>query len=155
MTGMELFEDERVVSRADLAAWLRQLAAQLESDGRIFYGAAGAVAVPDRVNCELEIEQEKGGSELSVEIELSWAVSPKATGSAERVSAADDEEDEEEEEEEGEEEEEEEEEAEPEGAGEVTAVLGSDDAGEGVAAPEGAPAFEKVADAELRRDELA
>ena len=81
MTGMDIFEDERMVSRADLAAWLRQLAAQLESEGRIFYGAGGSVAVAEQVQCELEIESSKGGTELSVEIEFSWSV-PKAPTSA-------------------------------------------------------------------------
>ncbi|MDG4808206.1 hypothetical protein O7634_15745 [Micromonospora sp. WMMD1120] len=58
---------------SDLAAWLRQLANQLESDGRIFYGAAGAVTVADTLRCELEIERESE-TESSVEIELSWSV---------------------------------------------------------------------------------
>lgn len=59
------------MSRADLAAWLRQMANQLETTGQLFYGAAGTVAVADQVRCELEIEQE-GGDEFSVEIEFSW-----------------------------------------------------------------------------------
>ena len=68
---MTIYEDERTVSRADLAAWLRQLADGLESDGQIFYGAAGRLTVADQVHCELEIERESG-SEVSVEIEFSW-----------------------------------------------------------------------------------
>ncbi|WP_030487334.1 amphi-Trp domain-containing protein [Micromonospora chokoriensis] len=71
MPAMDIYEDSRTVSRADLAGWLRQLANQLESDGRIFYGAAGAVAVADKVKCELEIERENE-TEVSVEIEFSW-----------------------------------------------------------------------------------
>ncbi|WP_167524915.1 amphi-Trp domain-containing protein [Micromonospora taraxaci] len=70
---MDIYEDARTVSRSDLAAWLRQLASQLESDGRIFYGAAGSVSVADTVRCELEIEQESE-TEVSVEIEFSWTV---------------------------------------------------------------------------------
>ncbi|WP_347659889.1 amphi-Trp domain-containing protein [Micromonospora sp. B9E7] len=70
---MDIYEDARTVPRSDLAAWLRQLANQLESDGRIFYGAAGAVSVADTVRCELEIERESE-TELSVEIEFSWTV---------------------------------------------------------------------------------
>ncbi|WP_433316512.1 amphi-Trp domain-containing protein [Micromonospora sp. CA-269861] len=73
MAGMDIYEDARTVSRSDLAAWLRQLAHQLESDGRLFYGAAGAVSVADTVRCELEIEQESE-TEVSVEIEFSWTV---------------------------------------------------------------------------------
>lgn len=80
MAGMETYEDARVVSRAGLAAWLRQLASQLESGGQIFYGAGGAVTVADQVHCELEIERESG-SQISVEIEFSWA-DPEAADSA-------------------------------------------------------------------------
>lgn len=74
---MTIYEDTRTVPRADLAAWLRQIADQLEEHGRIFYGAAGAVEVPDRVECELEIERERDG-ELSVEIEFSWRTAEPA-----------------------------------------------------------------------------
>ncbi|QOC91391.1 amphi-Trp domain-containing protein [Micromonospora craniellae] len=74
---MDIYEDERTVSRADLAAWLRQVASQVEA-GQVFYGAAGAVAVADQVHCELEIEQE-GKDEYSIEIEFSW-VNPAAEG---------------------------------------------------------------------------
>ncbi|WP_433532959.1 amphi-Trp domain-containing protein [Micromonospora sp. CA-263727] len=73
---MDIYEDARTVSRADLAAWLRQVASQLET-GQIFYGAAGTIAVADQVYCELEIEQE-GKDEFSIEIEFSW-VNPKPT----------------------------------------------------------------------------
>ncbi|MEV0329324.1 amphi-Trp domain-containing protein [Micromonospora echinospora] len=73
---MDIYEDARTVSRADLAAWLRQLASQLETTGQVFYGAAGTIAVADQVRCELEIEQEDQ-DEFSIEIEFSW-VNPKA-----------------------------------------------------------------------------
>nr|MDT0656483.1 amphi-Trp domain-containing protein [Micromonospora sp. DSM 115978] len=80
MGGMDIFEDARTVSRTDLAAWLRQLANQLETTGQIFYGAAGTVTVADQVECELEIEAED--DEFSIEIEFSWA-KPKAVEAAE------------------------------------------------------------------------
>ncbi len=83
---MEIFEDTRVVSRADLAVWLRQLAGQLES-GQIFYRAAGTVTVADQVRCELEIERESG-SEISVEIEFTWS-SPEAAEPASTSGEAD------------------------------------------------------------------
>jgi amphi-Trp domain-containing protein len=86
---MEIFEDARTVSRADLAAWLRQMAGQLESDGKVRFGAAGVVTVGDEVHCELEIES--SGSEMSIEIEFSWK-GAAASGEA-KVSAADAEED--------------------------------------------------------------
>nr|PZM94948.1 MAG: hypothetical protein DIU77_13205 [Thermocrispum agreste] len=73
---MELFEDARMVTRAELAAWLRQVADQVDR-GQVFYGAAGMVTVADRVHCELEVERD--GSELSFEIEFSWpAAQPEA-----------------------------------------------------------------------------
>lgn len=86
MIGMEIYEDARTVSRADLAAWLRQLASQLESDAKLFYGAAGTVTVADQVHCELEIEREDG--EISVEIEFTWAA-PELAGSAAEPDKAD------------------------------------------------------------------
>ncbi len=87
---MDIYEDARTVSRADLAAWLRQVASQLET-GQLFYGAAGTIAVADQVHCELEIEQEDK-DEFSVEIEFSW-INPKATptetpAGAEKTTAA-------------------------------------------------------------------
>lgn len=82
MARMDIYEDARTVSRADLAGWLRQLANHLESDGRVYYGAAGAVAVADEVRCELEIERESE-TEISVEIEFSWTV-PTPVKAAER-----------------------------------------------------------------------
>lgn len=85
---MTIYEDSRTVSRADLAAWLRQLADQLEDEGKIFYGAAGTVEVPDRVDCELEIERESDG-ELSVEIEFSWRTAEPAGNGGEPEAAGD------------------------------------------------------------------
>ena len=70
MLAMEIFEDSRVISRHDLAAWLRAIADQLDSGGKVFFGAGGTVAVAENVHCELEIESE--GSETSIEIEVTW-----------------------------------------------------------------------------------
>ncbi|MFI7660976.1 amphi-Trp domain-containing protein [Micromonospora parva] len=85
---MDIYEDSRTVSRSDLAAWLRQLANQLESDGRLFYGAAGAVTVADTVRCELEIERESE-TEVSVEIEFSWTEPAHAAVADEQEPAKD------------------------------------------------------------------
>jgi amphi-Trp domain-containing protein len=101
MTGMDIFEDARMVSRADLAAWLRQMADQLESSGKIFYGAAGVVTVANQVHCEFEIEQEKDGTEFSVEIEFTWAAEVTAATDGSADSKDDDEEAEKEEAQEG------------------------------------------------------
>ncbi|MER7893829.1 amphi-Trp domain-containing protein [Micromonospora sp. NPDC094482] len=89
MAGMDIYEDARTVSRADLAAWLRQLANQLDSDGRVYYGAAGAVAVADKVRCELEIERESE-TEFSVEIEFSWTQPAPVKAADEEEKAAKD-----------------------------------------------------------------
>jgi amphi-Trp domain-containing protein len=83
---MDIFEDARTVSRTDLAAWLRQLANQLEDTGQIFYGAAGTVTVADQVQCELEIEAED--DEFSIEIEFSWT-KPKAVEATEAAVQSD------------------------------------------------------------------
>lgn len=90
MAGMDIYEDSRTVSRSDLAAWLRQLANQLESDGRLFYGAAGAVTVADTVRCELEIERESE-TEVSVEIEFSWTEPARVKVADEEEPSKDDE----------------------------------------------------------------
>ncbi|RAO45637.1 hypothetical protein GAR06_03151 [Micromonospora saelicesensis] len=90
MAGMDIYEDSRTVSRSDLAAWLRQLANQLESDGRLFYGAAGAVTVADTVRCELEIERENE-TEVSVEIEFSWTEPARVKVADEEQPSKDDE----------------------------------------------------------------
>ncbi|MEU5934701.1 amphi-Trp domain-containing protein [Micromonospora sp. NPDC047187] len=90
MADMDIYEDARTVSRSDLAAWLRQLANQLESDGRLFYGAAGAVTVADTVRCELEIERESE-TEVSVEIEFSWTEPARVTVADEEEPSKDDE----------------------------------------------------------------
>ncbi len=92
---MEIFEDSRTVSRADLAAWLRQMAGQLESDGKVLFGAAGSVAVSDEVHCEFEIES--SDDETSIEIEFTWT-GAAAAGNA-KASETDEEDDEEQEEE--------------------------------------------------------
>ncbi|MDG4762680.1 amphi-Trp domain-containing protein [Solwaraspora sp. WMMD406] len=78
---MDIYEDTRTVSRADLAAWLRQLASQLDDNGQVFYGAGGAISVADQVRCELEIEQEDT-DEFAIEIEFSWTNPKQAAGPA-------------------------------------------------------------------------
>ncbi|MFY1696663.1 amphi-Trp domain-containing protein [Solwaraspora sp. WMMA2101] len=83
---MDIYEDARTVSRADLAAWLRQLASQLDASGQVFYGAGGTISVADQVRCELEIEQE-GPDEFAIEIEFSW-VNPKPAESPKPAEAA-------------------------------------------------------------------
>jgi amphi-Trp domain-containing protein len=76
---MNIYEDERTVVRSDLAAWLRQLADQLDSEGQVYYGAGGRLTVADEVKCELEIEREND-SEMSLEIEFSWSSPEQGNG---------------------------------------------------------------------------
>ena len=81
---MKIYEDERTVARSDFAAWLRQLADQLDSDGQVFYGAGGRLTVADEVRCEVEVER-NGGADMSLEIEFTWT-SPEDGDGASRPS---------------------------------------------------------------------
>ena len=73
-----LFESESDQSRADVAAYLRQVADSIESDGPITL-SAGEESVsmdpPERVEFEVKAEREgptDGDGELSIEFELEW-----------------------------------------------------------------------------------
>ena len=74
MAEETIHKEERMTTRADVAAELRRLADELDSVGTISYGSAGRLAVPDQIEREFEIEREDRGSsvEYEVEIELKW-----------------------------------------------------------------------------------
>lgn len=74
MAEEKIHKEERLLSRADVAAELRRLADELEAGGTITYGTGGSLAVPEQLEREFEIEREdKGGKiEYEVEIELKW-----------------------------------------------------------------------------------
>jgi len=73
-----LFESESDQRRADVAAYLRQVADSIERDGPITL-SAGEESVsmdpPERVEFEVKAEREgpsDGDGELSIEFELEW-----------------------------------------------------------------------------------
>ncbi|MGV0632917.1 amphi-Trp domain-containing protein [Mycolicibacillus trivialis] len=74
MAEEKIHKEERLLSRADVAAELRRLADELEAGGTITYGTGGSLTVPEQLEREFEIEREdKGGKiEYEVEIELKW-----------------------------------------------------------------------------------
>lgn len=75
MMSKNLYKDEREVTRSEFVAELRQIAAELESSAQLNFGDGGQpqqVAVPDRFEREIEVEQAKDGARMKVEIELTW-----------------------------------------------------------------------------------
>lgn len=75
MAEVKIHKDERMMTRAEAAADLRRLADELEA-GTISYGAGGSLAVPDRLEREIEIEREDYGTttKYEVEVELQWSI---------------------------------------------------------------------------------
>lgn len=74
MAEVTIHKEERMTTRAEVAAELHRIANDLESDGIISYGTGGSLAVPDQLEREIEIEREDRGTtaEYEVEIELKW-----------------------------------------------------------------------------------
>lgn len=73
MAEEKIHKDERMMTRAEVAADLRRLADEVEA-GAISY-AGGSLAIPDRVEREIEIEREYDGATATyeVELELQWS----------------------------------------------------------------------------------
>jgi amphi-Trp domain-containing protein len=73
-----LFEFERSMSRADVAAYLRTVADKLDNDGALSFTSGNQshpVEVPDRLTFEVKVERESqssGATEIGVEFELEW-----------------------------------------------------------------------------------
>jgi amphi-Trp domain-containing protein len=73
-----LFEFERAMSRADVAAYLRTIADKLDADGALSFTTGDqshSVEVPDRLAFEVKVERESqssGAAEIGVEFELEW-----------------------------------------------------------------------------------
>ena len=83
-----LFETESTQSRAEIAAYLRQVADKLEADGQLTLTAGDrstTLAVVERPTFEVKVERETsssgGSAELSVEFELEWREDGAADGS--------------------------------------------------------------------------
>jgi amphi-Trp domain-containing protein len=73
-----LFETESMRSRSEVAAYLRDVADALESDGAVTLTAGEqsiSVTPPNRVEFEVKVEREgpaSGPGELGLELELEW-----------------------------------------------------------------------------------
>lgn len=78
MSDETLFEFEQTFSRSDVAAYLRDVADELDDDGTVQFEAGGhstSVKVPERLQFEVEVEQSRnkdGSSEMELEFELEW-----------------------------------------------------------------------------------
>lgn len=87
MSDETLFEFEQTFSRADVAAYLRDVANKLDEDGTVEFEAGGqstSVTVPERVQFEVEVEQARnkdGSSEMELEFELEWQETEDGTTS--------------------------------------------------------------------------
>ena len=88
MTYGELLEIERDQTPADVAAWLRAFADDLDGTGKLTVAGDGHSVTIERpaetLEFELELEREPGddGDEIELEIELEWAVPSVADGNA-------------------------------------------------------------------------
>lgn len=73
-----LFEDERLLDRAEIADYLRSVADKLDAGDPITFSAAESVTVtpPARPEFEVKVERETphggGPGELSIELEIEW-----------------------------------------------------------------------------------
>ncbi|OBJ81404.1 hypothetical protein A9W97_02495 [Mycobacterium gordonae] len=70
-----LYEDERELTRSELVAELRRIAADLESSAQFSFGDGEVleqVSVSDRLKREIEVERTKDGNRMKVEIEFAW-----------------------------------------------------------------------------------
>ena len=71
MSHQKIHEVHRTLTRPEVVAELRRVADELEARGQVSYGQAGAVAVPDQLDWELEIEESKHGV-MQLELEMKW-----------------------------------------------------------------------------------
>ncbi len=88
MGAETLFESESERSRHEIAAFLRELAAEFDTDGPVTFRDgeyALSVTPPERAAFEVEVEREDddGGSELEIELEIEW--DEERESSAERI----------------------------------------------------------------------
>ncbi|WP_122090482.1 HVO_2922 family protein [Halalkalicoccus subterraneus] len=88
-----LFEFESDRSREEIAAYLRALAAEFDTDGPVTFRDgeyALAVTPPASAAFDVEVEREDGdgGSELEIELEIEWSENGTES-SAERVESLD------------------------------------------------------------------
>jgi len=78
MSEATQFEFEQVMSRTDVAAYLRRVADTLEADGTLSFSSgqqSTTVTVPPSLEFEVSVEREAEGRQtpkVSVEFELEW-----------------------------------------------------------------------------------
>jgi amphi-Trp domain-containing protein len=78
MPAETLFEFEQTFARADVAAYLREIADTLDGDGTLEFTAGGqttTVSVPDRLQFDVDVERSPktdGSTEMEIEFELEW-----------------------------------------------------------------------------------
>ncbi|RDI60450.1 hypothetical protein [Nocardia pseudobrasiliensis] len=76
MSNQRIYRDHRSITRAQLATELRRIAEQLETGHDLGYGGLGApghIAVPERVDRELDISYSANRGWFTVGVEFSWA----------------------------------------------------------------------------------
>jgi amphi-Trp domain-containing protein len=78
MPDETIFEFEQTFDRTDVAAYLREIADNLDDDGELQLTAGGSstsVSVPERLQFEVEVERDPGddgATEMELEFELTW-----------------------------------------------------------------------------------
>lgn len=83
MSDNTLFEFEQNMSRADVAAYLREIADKLDGSGTLEFTAAGqstSLAAPERLQFEVDVERDPDG-QVEVEFELEWYEREGSAGS--------------------------------------------------------------------------
>jgi amphi-Trp domain-containing protein len=87
MADDTLFQFEQTMDRADVAAYLREVADRLDADGTLEFRAGGdttSVTVPERLQFEVDVERDPGdhgSAEMEVEFELEWYEDEEGTAS--------------------------------------------------------------------------
>lgn len=86
MADDTVFQFEQTMSRADVAAYLREVADKLDADGTLEFVAGGqstSLTVPERLQFEVDVKRdldEHGSAEVEVEFELEWYEDEEGTG---------------------------------------------------------------------------
>jgi hypothetical protein len=73
MSYLKVHNHYRTMTREEVAAELRRLATELESEGRISY-ATGAIAVPARIEREFQVDESSDGAAFKFDYRLKWPV---------------------------------------------------------------------------------
>ncbi|WP_433522596.1 hypothetical protein ACQPZ2_36670 [Nocardia pseudovaccinii] len=85
MPNRKIYQDRRTLTRGQLAIELRLLADQLESGQDLSYGgleAEGRIAVPDRVDRELNIEWSPRDAGFTMGVEIMWPICSSSSATA-------------------------------------------------------------------------